>query len=265
MAGVYVNGRTVTYADTGGDGPAVVLGHGFFLDHTAFAAQARALAPRWRVVAWDARGHGGTADDGVPFTYWDHARDVLGLMDALGIERAAVGGVSQGGFTALRAALLAPERVSALLLFDTEAQACDPHDKVGYAQMFAALAESGPVDELIGPLAAQIIGDGPLAETWRVHWRHSALPLGAPATCLLERDDVTGRLGEIACPALLVWGENDRSLPRDRMDLLRDGLPAATPVHVVPGAAHTPPLTHPGEVNRILVEFLSGLLPRRTA
>ncbi|GGK75731.1 2-succinyl-6-hydroxy-2,4-cyclohexadiene-1-carboxy late synthase [Sphaerisporangium melleum] len=257
MAIAYVNGRHLGYSDTGGDGHPVILGHGYFTDHSVFAAQAEALHPRWRVIAWDARGHGATADDGEPCTYWDQARDVLGLMDHLGLPRATVGGISQGGFIALRTALLAPERVSALILSDTEATPCDPADKAGYGQMFAALAEHGPIDDLLIPLSRQIIGDDPHADEWRERWKHVVLPLGAAAGCLLERDDVSDRLAEITCPVLLMWGSEDRSLPRDRMDLLAERLPAATPVRVISGAAHTPALTHPAEVNRVLLEFLS--------
>ncbi|RCG32677.1 alpha/beta fold hydrolase [Sphaerisporangium album] len=264
MATAFVNGRHLNYADAGGDGRPVILGHGFFTDHSVFDAQAEALLPHWRVIRWDARGHGGTPDDVEPYTYWDQARDVLALMDHLGLASATVGGISQGGFTALRVALLAPERVDALVLSDTEATPCDPGDKIGYGQMFAALAEHGPIDDLTGPLSQQIIGDDPRAAEWRERWKQGPLPLGAAAECLLERDDVSGRLAEITCPALLIWGSEDRSLPRDRMDLLAARLPAATPVTVIPGAAHTPALTHPAEVNHVLLDFLSTTIPSPT-
>jgi pimeloyl-ACP methyl ester carboxylesterase len=92
-----VNGIQVSYADSGGDGPAVVLGHGYLMDASMFDAQVAALAPGYRVITWDARGHGGTPAPG-PFSYWDLARDVLALLDHLGIEQAVLGGMSQGGF-----------------------------------------------------------------------------------------------------------------------------------------------------------------------
>lgn len=147
MASVRANGRELSYEDTGGDGIPLVLGHGFFLDSTVFAPLAAGLGREWRVIGWDARGHGGTADDGQPFDYWDLARDLLGLLDALGLERAVAGGISQGGFIALRAALLAPERVEGLVLMDTEATPCDPDDRAGYERLFAALDQHGPADE----------------------------------------------------------------------------------------------------------------------
>src|SRR5712672_813165 len=117
-----INGIQVGYADSGGDGPAVVLSHGYLMDASMFNAQVAALAPEYRVITWDARGHGGTPAPG-PFSYWDSARDVLALLDHLGIGRAVLGGMSQGGFLSLRAAMLAPERLRGLILIDSEAGA----------------------------------------------------------------------------------------------------------------------------------------------
>ncbi|MGV9293424.1 alpha/beta fold hydrolase [Amycolatopsis sp. NPDC003676] len=257
-----VNDRPIFFSDTGGDGPALLLGHGYFLDHSTFSPQAEMLAPEQRLITWDARGHGQTPDDdpSAPYTYWDQAQDALGLLDHLGIERAVVGGLSQGGFTALRIALLAPERIAGLVLWDTEATPCDPADKAAYSEMFAALREYGPIDDLIIPLSTQLLGNSALRDELCARWRAApALPLGPAAHCLLERDDVSNRLDEITCPALLMWGEQDVSLPRDRMDLLSERLPNASDVHVIHGAAHTPTLTHPEQVNPLLQQFLQTL------
>ena len=109
-----VNGQRICYEDSGGDGPPVIFSHGFLMDREMFAAQVAALSPEYRVVTWDERGFGETEFDGEPFTYWDSARDCLGLLDQLGIGEAVLGGMSQGGFLSLRAALLAPDRVRAL-------------------------------------------------------------------------------------------------------------------------------------------------------
>ncbi|RJQ79949.1 alpha/beta hydrolase [Pseudonocardiaceae bacterium YIM PH 21723] len=260
MPSADVNGRLIRYTDTGGDGPCVVLSHGFFLDHSVFAPQIEELGASYRIIAWDARGHGGTVDDGVPFTYWDSAGDLVALLDHLEIDQAVLGGVSQGGFISLRAALLAPARVAGLILCDTEATACDPGDQIGYRQLFDALRAHGPVEDITVPLSTQLLGDNHHAAAWRERWPQVTLPLGAPADCLLGRDDVLDRLSEITCPALLIWGSKDVSLPRNRMDALQAGLASATAVQVIEGAAHTPPLTHPEIVNPLLTDFLQRSL-----
>ena len=95
------NGVELTYTDSGGQGPAVVFSHGFLMDQAMFDRQVAALTPQYRVVTWDQRGHGGTRAPG-PFTYWDSAADVLALLDHLGIERAVLADMSQGGFLSLR-------------------------------------------------------------------------------------------------------------------------------------------------------------------
>jgi pimeloyl-ACP methyl ester carboxylesterase len=72
-----------------------------------FDRQVTALAPQYRVITWDQRGHGGTRATGA-FTYWDSAADLLRLLGHLGGERAALADMSQGGFLSLRAALTGP-------------------------------------------------------------------------------------------------------------------------------------------------------------
>ena len=76
-----VNGQEIFYTDSGGNGPVVILAHGFLMDQTMFDAQVSALSPEFRVITWDERGFGQTKWDGKDFSYWDSARDCLGLMD----------------------------------------------------------------------------------------------------------------------------------------------------------------------------------------
>jgi 3-oxoadipate enol-lactonase len=254
MSHADVNGQRLYYEDTGGDGPVVVCSHGFLMDHEMFAPQVEALRERYRVVTWDERGHGATEDNGGSFTYWDSARDVLGLLDHLGVERAVLAGMSQGGFLSLRAALLAPERVRALVLLDTQSGVEDPDQ-----QMHDTWVTLGPVDELAAAIAGIIIDDADESPRWIAKWRAQPKErLTRPFECLTTRDDVTDRLGEITCPALVVHGESDTAITMDRAEELAAALPGAGPVVRVPGA-HAANLTHPGPVNAAVVSFLDGL------
>lgn len=92
-----VNGIEINYTDSGGEGQAVVFSHGYLMDQTMFDRQVAAFAPQYRVISWDQRGHGDTSATGA-FTDWDSAADLLGLLDQLGVERALLVGMSQGGF-----------------------------------------------------------------------------------------------------------------------------------------------------------------------
>jgi 3-oxoadipate enol-lactonase len=259
-----VNGVQISYADSGGAGPAVVLSHGFLMDQSMFDAQVAALAPEFRVIAWDERGHGGTPAAG-PFSYWDSARDVLALLDHLGIEQAVLGGMSQGGFLSLRAALLAPQRVRGLILIDSEAGKEDEASRPGYEQMHQTWLDHGPgpVQEIV---AAIILGPGQW-DGWYAKWAEQ-YGQWAPDNlgqltwrfrCLMDRDDITGRLGEIGCPALIIHGSADAAIPVAKAEAMRDGLAGPTALAVIDGAPHAANVTHPGPVNAEIAKFLHGL------
>jgi pimeloyl-ACP methyl ester carboxylesterase len=259
MAVADVNGQRIYFEDSGGDGPPVILGHGYLMDHEMFAPQVAALAPTYRVITWDERGFGQTEFDGEPFTYWDSARDCLGLLDHLGIERAVVGGMSQGGFLSLRAALTAPERVRALILLGTESGREDPAVVAGYDQMRDVWLTAGPVDELTEVIASLIIADPDENQKWIAKWQESPKERFAePYDTLTTRDDITDRLHEITCPAIVVHGTDDTAITMDKAEALAAGLPGAGPVVKV-GGAHAANLTNPEPVNAALLEFLASL------
>lgn len=252
-----VNGQKIHYHDSGGRGPAVVLAHGFLMDCTMFDAQVAALSDTFRVVTWDERGFGQTEYDGKPFTYWDSANDCLALMTHLGIERAVVGGMSQGGFLSLRAALTAPERVRALVLIDTAADNDGPEILAGYRQMVDTWVTHGPVDDLVNIIANIIIADAKENPKWIAKWKvRPKESMVHPAGCLLDRDDISARLGEITCPALIIHGTNDTAISAERAEALQRGLRHAEPIVWVQGAAHAANLTHPTVVNPPLQAFL---------
>jgi 3-oxoadipate enol-lactonase len=260
MSVAEVNGQRIRYDDSGGSGPPLILSHGFLMDREMFAPQVDALAPEFRVITWDERGFGETEFDRQPFTYWDSARDCLGLLDHLGIDRAVLGGMSQGGFLSLRAALLAPERVRALVLIDTQSGTEDPERLPAYRQMQEMWLSVGPVDELAQTVASLIIGTPELNEGWIAKWR--ALPresLRAPGDCLFDRDDITDRLSEIACPAIVFHGTADASIEIDKGEALCRALSGCTGMVRVEGGTHASNLTHPEQVNGPLLEFLRSL------
>src|SRR5262249_15812549 len=147
-----VNGQHVFFEDSGGEDPAVILSHGFLMDHEMFDSQVAALAGEFRCIAWDERGFGATDATG-PFTYWDSAEDALALLSHLDIVEAFFVGMSQGGFLSLRAALLAPERVRGLALIDSQAGPEPPEAVPLYQAMNDEWVAHGPSDELAATIA----------------------------------------------------------------------------------------------------------------
>jgi pimeloyl-ACP methyl ester carboxylesterase len=229
------------------------------MDHTMFKHQVAALRDRYRVITWDERGFGQTRYDGEAFSYWDSAADVLALLDHLGIDSAVLGGMSQGGFLSLRAALSAPERVRALILMSTQAGVDDAETLAAYGQMVDTWVAAGPIDDLTSIVAGIIIADETISAEWIERWRDLPVePLAHAGQCLLTRDDITDRLAQITCPALVVHGTEDTAIGMDRAEQLAAGLSGAGPVVAVSGA-HAANLTNPEPVTAAIVEFLDAL------
>ncbi|MDT7733261.1 MAG: 3-oxoadipate enol-lactonase [Mycobacterium sp.] len=255
-----VNGQRLFFEDGGGDKPVVVFSHGNLMNRWMWAPQIEALRARFRCVLWDQRLHGHTEDDHGLYTYWDSATDLLALMDHLGIDRAALVGHSQGGFVSLRAALLAPGRVTALVLIDTAAVAWPPEALAQMRGIRDGFRTGGP-DAVPAGFLDMLLGDPDLHDDWLRSWRQQPNDRLADAVgVLMGVDDITARLGEITQPALVVHGEADQPVPLQFGQLLRDALPNAVDLVVVPGAGHTPSLTHADEVNPPLITFLREYL-----
>ncbi len=129
-----------------------------------------------------------------------------------------------------------------------------------YRQMQETWLQVGPVDQLAEAIANLIIGDPALNEVWIAKWR--ALPreaMKAPGDCLFGRDDITDRLGEITCPAIVFHGTADQSIEMELAEELCRGLPRCDGVVRIEGAPHAANLTHPEGVNGPLLDFLRGI------
>jgi 3-oxoadipate enol-lactonase len=256
-----INGQWIYYEDTGGEGVPVVLAHGLLMDHEMFAPQVEARVPGCRIITWDARCHGQTETSADPFTYWDLAEDLDGLLDHLDIGRAVIGGMSQGGFVALRFALNHPQRVAALVLIDTQAGVEDPDKAATYEVMLDVWEAEGLHDQMAETISAIVLGNewpgrGPWIKKWK-QWTRSLL---RPAfQTLVCREDIHDRLGEIKAPALVVYGAQDAAISLELTQRLCSELADCRGLVVVEGAGHASNLTHPEEVNIALKQFLGDL------
>ena len=247
-----------------GQGPPVLLAHSFLCSTLMWQGQIDALKDRYRLIAVDARGHGEAGPIAGPFTMWDAAQDHLAVLDDLGVQRAAWAGLSQGGMAALRVALSAPERVAGLMLLDTDAGPESAFVKAKYTGMKAVarafgirplLPAVGPI--MFGPTARR--SQPALVRTWKARFAKQDVPsmlLGIDA--IRFRDDLRGRLGEIACPALVLVGAEDKALPPPRSQALAEGLADARHV-VLPGAGHLSAVEAPDAVTAAMSSLLGEL------
>lgn len=245
-----------------GDGPAVLLMHSGLTDRRMWDPQWDALATRFHVIRFDARGFGVSADPTRPYTLHGDAMDVL---DALEIRRAAVVGCSMGGAAAVDMAIALPHRVSALVCVSSAPSGWEhsPDLIAGWEAVDAAYERKGT--EAANEIEMKMWLDGPFRRPDEVD-REVRRAVASQNSVLLDRQmtmevepgelepPAIGRLDEIACPALAITGELDQpSVLAGAFEFTRK----TGAGHVeIEGAAHLPNLESPDEFNVALVAWL---------
>lgn len=250
----------VRFSDLG-EGPAVVLVHGFPIEGSMWDAPGGILAERFRVIVPDQRGFGGTAPSPTT-TMATYADDLARLLDRLGIERPALlAGLSFGGYVVLEFLRRHPHRVDALGLIDTREVGDSPEGAAGRRESADRLDAGGPVSAVVDAMLPALIGPDP-APGFLEHWRgvmSGQDPVGVAAAlrALAERPDSTETLRAFAGRALVVVGEHDAITPVDVHERMA-GLLADAELHVIPGCGHMAPTERPGEFAAIVRRFLGG-------
>jgi pimeloyl-ACP methyl ester carboxylesterase len=251
-----VNGQRLYFEDSGGRGAAVIFSHGYLMDHEMFEPQVAALSGQFRCITWDERGFGRTEAHSA-FTYWDSADDAFALLSHLGIDAAFFVGMSQGGFISLRAALRSPERVRGLGLIDTQAGGEADEARPLYEAMATDWETNGPSDALTDAIAATIMSPGYDHSAWVAKWQAMAKDsIVLPFRTLMDRDDLSDRVSEIAAPSIIFHGEADAAIPMDKAERLAAELANCDALVRIPGAGHASNLSHPDEVNGPLRAYL---------
>ena len=265
MAEFEHDGWRLSYTDTGGDGPPVLLIHGLLMDRTMFDPQVAALKDRYRLVTPDLRGHGESEHRAEERTQWDLMEDNAALLDHLGIDRAVWGGVSQGGFQSLRAALRHPDRVSALVLIDTQAGPEDEFRAPMYEASADVVAEQGWNDDILQTATLSMFGESTpedLKRRWMDRWRAQETEDARQSLrAVTRREDITDRLGEIDQPAIVIHGEEDAAIEMERAETLAAGLPNCVGLVRIPRAGHSSTVENPEPITEAIAQFLEKVSP----
>ena len=216
-----------------------------------------ALAGAWRVLRYDMRGHGrsGTVDEAI--TVDDLADDLVGLLDALGIAKAHVAGLSLGGMVAQALASAHPERVTSLVLMATSAYLPPPEFWRDRAETVRADGVAAVVDAVIARWFTAPFYDKAPETVARVRERFVACDPAGYARCCeaIAAMDLRQRLGRIAAPTLVLVGADDPVTPPTMAEDIRSRIPGAE-LTVLPKVAHLMPVERPEAVGAHLAAFL---------
>jgi pimeloyl-ACP methyl ester carboxylesterase len=245
-----------------GEGPVVVLLHGFPLDGSMWAAQIEGLSTHYRVIVPDLRGFGQCPPSEDVTTMEQMADDVADALDALAVdEPLTLAGLSMGGYVALAFWRKYAARLRALVLCDTRAAADTPEAiRTRHETARRVLAEGTSVlaetmaPRLFSPVTTRDrphVVDAVRQMILRADPRAAAAALRGMAV----RTDSTPLLGQIDCPVLALVGSDDAITPAAEMRDMTRAIPHAQFVEI-PQAGHLAPMEQPAEVNAALTAFL---------
>ncbi len=265
---VVVNKTRLNFIDVGDSGAIpVVLIHGFPLNHEMWNPQIDFLKRNFRAVVYDIRGHGDSdVEDGL-YTIEFFVDDLIGLMDHLKIEKAVLCGLSMGGYISLRAAERNPERLQALILCDTKAEADSNEAKLKRAASIRSIKDEGlgqfAESQVRSLLAPQTFNRSPtIVETIRkMILRNSPLGICGALLAMAGRTDTTVTLPKIKVPTLILVGEQDTLTPPPLSKAMYETIPNSK-IHIIPEAAHLSNLENPSRVQQAFQRFLGK--PRLT-
>jgi pimeloyl-ACP methyl ester carboxylesterase len=234
-----VNGVKLYWASFGdSQSPTVILLHGGAGNSDHWANQVPALAAKFRVIVVDSRGHGRSTRDEKPMSYALMAEDLVGLMDALGVQRAALVGWSDGGAVALEVALRFPSRLTHLVAYGTNFN-LGGLKKGGSSSTFTTYFARCAADaaKRSTPEAHRA-----LLEALRPMWRTQ--PAHTPE-----------ELTHIHIPTLVLDGAHDEIIRREHSLEFARSVPSAKVVFI-PDASHFALFQQPAAFNAALLEFL---------
>jgi len=238
MHKVDVNGIELAY-DRRGKGTPLVLVHGFPLDHHLWDEIAPLLEDAFDLILPDLRGFGGSSTVDSFYAMEDYASDIAGLLDQLGIQKAAIAGHSMGGYVALAFARLFPKSVRGLGLVSSQVLADSSERKEGRYKSAAEVAEHG-ISSVVEAMAPKFTADKRLQGIARQSMeRQQPAAYISALKAMAERVDSTPFLSAFTFPVVLIHGDADQLIPIDRAREVQAALPQAHLVEIS-GAGHMP-------------------------
>ena len=239
------------------DGPPLVLGPSLGTSTGVWDANVAALAERYRVIRYDHRGQGASPEPHGPYEIQDLGRDVIALLDRLGIERASVGGVSLGGMVTMWIGAHAPDRVDRLVLSCTSSFM----PSAPWAERARTVRDAGSTEPIADAvldnwLTPEFAGQHP-DERERLRSMLLASPPAGYAECCgaIERMDLRDDLARITAPTLVVSGSADPSTPLEHQEEIAARITGSRHETIDPGA-HLSNVEQPETFNALVREHL---------
>jgi 2-hydroxy-6-oxonona-2,4-dienedioate hydrolase len=249
-----------------GDGPPLVFVHGTGGHLEAYTRNVAALSANFRVIAYDMAGHGFSEKPDRPYTIDFLSDHLVGLLDAMGVERANLSGESLGGWVAAWTAAHRPDRVERLIL-NTPGNIANKPETMAMVKKSSLAAVQDPSFENVRARLEWLFHDKSFVTDELVLLRqriYSQPGFDRAMQHIVAVQDPEIRkdfawspswCGRITAPTLLLWTDNDPTGGLDEADLLQQWIPGAD-LYVIKGAGHWPQWECPDEFAGVHVDFL---------
>jgi 3-oxoadipate enol-lactonase len=256
------NGIETYYELHGKEGlPWLVLSHSLACSTRMWDEQIAAFKNRYRILAYDTRGHGSSQAPAGAYTLEQLADDLKALLDRLGISRAHYCGLSMGGMIGQTYALKYPGTFTTLVLADTTSRM--PAEALPAWQDRIRTAETKGMQPLVEPTLARWFTEPYRKAQPQIMQRIGNLigstPVAGYVGCChaIPKIDLTARLKDIRTPILIIVGEDDPGTPVAMSKEIHENAPGSKLV-VLPKAAHLSNIEQSAAFNRALDEFLKA-------
>jgi pimeloyl-ACP methyl ester carboxylesterase len=256
-----VNGGQIAFKDSGAGKNVVVLLHAFPLNGGMWSRQVAALEKAHRVITVDYRGFGRSGLPPEALTMEIAAQDVRAVLAHLRVERAAVAGLSMGGYLSLELYRQAPGLFRGLALCDTKAGADTAEGALGREAFAKNAIEKGlrwVADEMVPKLLKPQPDAAAVTEVRALIGQATPAGVAAAQRGMAKRPDSFATLATVTCPTLVVVGAEDTLTPPAEAEKLAAGIKGARLVKI-PGAGHLPCIENPEPFTAALAEFFGAL------
>jgi pimeloyl-ACP methyl ester carboxylesterase len=241
------------YYEVHGDGPPVLLTHGYSASADMWAGQIAPFSKHYKLITWDMRGHGRTdyPDDPAKYSEAETVADMAAILDAVGARTAVIGGLSLGGYMSLAFHLAHPERTQALLIIDTGPGYKKDEGRAGWNVTAIRRAEKFEKEGLPPP------GTGGAETRAAPHRDATGLAKAARGMLTQHTPAVINSLPDIRVPLLVVVGSKDEPFLA-ASDYMAAKIPGAKKA-VIPDAGHAANIDQPAAFNAAVLGFLASL------
>ena len=263
MPHIKINGCNYYYEDHGSGSEVIVLSHGLLWSSRMFYKQVDALKDKYRIITYDHRGQGQSEVTSAGYDMDQLYQDAVDLIEKLQLGKVHFGGLSMGGFVAMRMAARRPDLVKSLILMETSAQ---PEPNTFKYTLLNNIVRLLGVKSVTGPVMKIMFGKKFLTDParseerneWKKILQSNKKTIVKAVEGVISRKGVEHELANINCPTLILVGDQDIATVPAKAEFIHSHIKDSKLIYIE-GGGHTASIEEPEAYNDAIIDFLNGV------